>query len=69
MHRFTQIISIVGVNPCVTVPLKIAKTFGKKGFIPVRIKVNGHPFLANLVPVGGTGFIFTASCERRPWLR
>jgi hypothetical protein len=52
MHRFTQTISIVGVNPYVTVPLKIAKTFGKKGFVPVKIKVNGHPFLANLVPVG-----------------
>jgi hypothetical protein len=53
MNRFTQTISIIGVNPYVTVPPKIAQTFGKKGFIPVQIKVNGHPFLANLVPIGG----------------
>jgi len=55
MRRFTQNISIVGVNSYVTVPLKITKTFGKKGFVAVKIKVNGHPFLANLVPVGGGG--------------
>lgn len=53
MCQFTQTISITGINPYVTVPLKIARTFGKKGFVPVRIKVNGHPFLANLVPVAG----------------
>ena len=53
MLRFVQTISIIGVNPYVTVPLKIAKIFGKRGFVPVKIKVNGHPFLANLVPVGG----------------
>jgi hypothetical protein len=53
MNRFTQTISIIGVNPYVTVPLKIAKTFKKKGFVPVGIKVNGHPFLANPMVAGG----------------
>jgi hypothetical protein len=53
VYRFTPIISIIGINPYVTVPVKIAKAFQKKGFIPVKIKVNGHPFLANLVPVRG----------------
>jgi len=52
MHRFTQTISIAGINPYVTVPMKISKSFGKKGFIPIKMKANGHPFLANLVPVG-----------------
>lgn len=53
MHYFIQTISIIGVNPHVIVPLKIAKTFSKKGFVPVKIRVNGHTFLANLVPIGG----------------
>ncbi len=52
MYRFTQTISIAGINPYVTVPLKIGKSFGKKGFIPIKMKANGQSFLANLVPVG-----------------
>ncbi len=53
MARFTAVIQITGINPYVTVPVKISRPFQIKGFIPVKIKVNNHPFLANLVPVGG----------------
>jgi hypothetical protein len=53
MSRFKALIQIIGINPYVAVPASIGRAFQMKGFIPVKIKVNGHPFLANLVPVGG----------------
>jgi len=53
MLRFTAVIQIIGINPYVSVPVKIGWFFQIKGFIPVKIKVNGHSFMANLVPVGG----------------
>lgn len=42
----------VGINPCVKVPFRITdKMTARKGFIPVKGKINGHEFKQTLVPV------------------
>lgn len=52
MTPFREIIRIIGVNPYVSVPLRVSRSFNKKGYIPVAVKINGHDFPATLVPVG-----------------
>jgi hypothetical protein len=51
-HQFTAVIFKVGVNPCVDVPLKVSRAFNKRGFIPIKGKLNGKSLIANLVPIG-----------------
>lgn len=42
----------VGINPCVKVPARITdKLIATKGYIPVKGKIAGHPFIQTLVPV------------------
>ncbi len=54
---FEATIYIVGVNPCVDVPLMITrKMIASKGYIPVRGKINGHPFKQTLVSVKNAGY-------------
>jgi hypothetical protein len=53
-HKFLARIYIVGINPCVKVPRAITKTMvASKGYIPIRGKINKHPFIQTLVPVKG----------------
>ncbi len=54
--RFTATIAIVGVNPFVDVPESISRKLGGRRHIPVSMTINGHPFAANLVPLGGGRF-------------
>lgn len=51
-HQFTARIGIAGINPFVDVPMRIASALGGPGFIPVSMTIDGHPFSANLVPLG-----------------
>jgi len=51
-HQFTAKIGIVGINPFVDVPTRIAGALGGPGFIPVSMTIDGHRFPANLVPLG-----------------
>lgn len=49
---FTEKIYKVGINPCVDVPLAItAKMTAKKGYIPIKGKIQSHSFTQTLVPV------------------
>lgn len=49
---FAATIYKVGINPCIKVPFRITKQMSlKKGYIPVKGTINGHPFLQTLVPV------------------
>jgi hypothetical protein len=51
--RFTATIFKHGINPCVDVPLEVSQAFGIRGNIPVLGTLNGQPFRATLVPLGG----------------
>lgn len=51
-QRFSATIYKLGINPCVEVPLRVSRAFGKRGYIPVAGALNGKSFLANLVPTG-----------------
>ena len=54
-REFSAAIRKVGINPCVDVPEKITKSFGIKGHIPVKGKINGKNFIQTLVPLGNGG--------------
>lgn len=51
-EQFSATIYKLGINPCVEVPLRVSRAFGKRGYIPVAGRLIGKPFLANLVPTG-----------------
>ena len=51
-QRFTATIFKVGINPCVDVPAGVSTALGKKGYIPVRVQLNGYSFRAGLVSLG-----------------
>ncbi len=51
-RKFTAIIGKVGINPYVDVPSEISAALGGPGYIPVATTIDGHPFPANLVPLG-----------------
>jgi hypothetical protein len=49
---FTATIYKTGINLCVDVPEKItSKMVATKGYIPIKGKINNHPFTQTLVPV------------------
>jgi hypothetical protein len=51
-YRFTDTIKIIGINPYVIVPKNITDQMEPvKGYIPVKGKINAHPFIQTLVPV------------------
>ena len=51
-HKFTAKIYKVGINPCVKVPHIITlKMQPSKGYIPVKGKIESHPFLQTLCPI------------------
>ena len=52
-ERFSVLVYKLGINPCVDVPEEVSKTFGIRGFVPVKGTLNGHRLQANLVPMGG----------------
>jgi len=52
MYSFKAKIYKVGINPVVEVPARITdKMTPKKGYIPVKGKIEGHPFVQTLCPV------------------
>jgi len=51
--RFSATIFKHGINPCVDVPQEVSQAFGIRGNIPVLGTLNGQPFRATLVPLGG----------------
>jgi Domain of unknown function (DUF1905)/Bacteriocin-protection, YdeI or OmpD-Associated len=54
---FKAKIYIVGINPCVKVPLYItAKLKATKGYIPVKGKIGEHFFQQTLCPVKNEGY-------------
>jgi hypothetical protein len=57
-NTFSAKIEIIGVNPFVFLPDKILKIIFEqagrnKGKIPVRIKIDGHPFTQTLIKYSG----------------
>ncbi len=52
-QTFSAVIQKVGINPCVDVPEQVSKAFTRRGYVPVKGQLNGHPIRATLVPVGG----------------
>ena len=54
---FKAKIYVVGINPCVKVPLHItAKLKATKGYIPVKGKIEDHFFQQTLCPVKDEGY-------------
>ena len=49
---FSAVIYKQGINPCVDIPERASQAFRRKGYIPVRVHLNKHPFQATLVPIG-----------------
>jgi hypothetical protein len=55
--RFKAKIYIVGINPCVKVPLSMtAKLKATKGYIPVKGKIGNYFFQQTLCPVKNGGY-------------
>jgi hypothetical protein len=52
VKKFIATIGKVGINPYVDVPEAISAALGGPGYIPVAATIDGHPFPANLVPLG-----------------
>jgi hypothetical protein len=52
-QRFSAKVYKLGVNPCVDVPQRVSRAFGKRGYVPVKGALNGHAIRATLVPKGG----------------
>ncbi|HEU5290453.1 MAG TPA: DUF1905 domain-containing protein [Cyclobacteriaceae bacterium] len=47
----------VEINPCVKVPRRITDTMKpQKGYIPIKGKIQNHPFKQTLVPVKGESY-------------
>jgi hypothetical protein len=54
---FKARIYIVGINPCVKVPLRVTdKLKSTKGYIPVKGKIENHLFQQTLCPVKDEGY-------------
>lgn len=58
MRSFSAVIEIIGINPYVLLPAKaleaLFKSAGRdKGPIPVKIRIDGHPFTQTLVRYRG----------------
>ena len=51
--RFAAKIEVVGVNPCVRVPARITRVFGKRGYVPVVVHLQRGTVPSTLVPLGG----------------
>ncbi len=53
---FSAVVKMTGINPYIEVPANVSqalvKTSGRKGFIPVWMKLKGRRFQANVVPIG-----------------
>ena len=49
---FSSLIGKEGVNPYVDPPLGTGHKLGKKGVVPVKVRLDGKPFRANLMPLG-----------------
>jgi hypothetical protein len=50
---FTATIYKLGTNPCVDVPERVSKAFGRRGSVPVEATLHEHTFRVTLVPRGG----------------
>ena len=53
MNKFTARIHKVGINPCIDVPARISRDYGRRGYVPVLARLGEGTFQATLVPVGG----------------
>lgn len=58
MHKFTEVIEIIGINPFVPVPVDVLQEIFEqamkdKGMIPVRGILNGVPYKQTLVKYSG----------------
>ena len=51
-QKFSATIFKVGINPCVDVPARVSAALGQKGYVPVRLLLNGRSFRAGLVSLG-----------------
>jgi hypothetical protein len=52
-QRFSAKVYQLGINPCVDVPQRVSRAFGKRGYVPVTGTLNGCAIRATLVPKGG----------------
>jgi hypothetical protein len=64
-ERFSVSVYKLGINPCVDVPVEVSRAFAKKGYIPVRGTLNGHPIRATLVPMGSGRYRLFLNGEMR----
>ncbi|OGO32575.1 MAG: hypothetical protein A2Z29_04210 [Chloroflexi bacterium RBG_16_56_11] len=53
VRSFRAKIGIAGINPYVDVPARVSRAFARRGPVPVKGALNGHPIQATLVPTGG----------------
>ena len=53
MVKFLAVLDQVGINPCVTVPDRVSRHFGKRGYVPVVAHFETGSVRSTLVPIGG----------------
>jgi hypothetical protein len=53
MIQFSGKIEVVGINPCIKVPLRVSRYFGKRGYVPVLVHLERGAVPSTLVPIGG----------------
>src|SRR5436190_15034507 len=53
MIRFTATIETLGINPCIQIPARVTRYFGKRGYVPVTVYLQSGEVPSNLVPIGG----------------
>ncbi|HEY9154908.1 MAG TPA: YdeI/OmpD-associated family protein [Opitutaceae bacterium] len=52
MIQFSGKLEVVGINPCVKVPARVTKHFGKRGYVPVIVHLERGRVPSTLVPIG-----------------
>jgi len=53
MIRFTATIETLGINPCIQIPARVTRYFGKRGYVPVTVYLQSGEVPSSLVPIGG----------------
>lgn len=66
METFSAPIHKTALNPYVDIPMRVSRALGRRGYIPVKGRINRFAFRATLVPVGeGRHRLFVNGTMRR----
>ena len=52
METFSAPIHTTALNPYVDIPMRVSRALGRRGYVPVKGRINRFAFRATLVPLG-----------------